>query len=367
MSTRILTGDCRRTLLSLEDESVQTCVTSPPYWGLRSYLPEGHTDKHMEIGSEPTVDEWVQTMVDVLRQVRRVLRSDGTLFLNLGDSYAGSGRGGNSDAITGAGKDASKVPRNASEVSAAQRERCPPAVNRKSTGIKPKDMIGQPWMLAFALRADGWWLRQEIIWHKPNPMPESTRDRCTKAHEHVFLLTKSERYFWNFDAVQEPAGGNTHARRSIKTPDGWDTSKGEGGHGSVHKAGREKGTYQNNGERKLAEANSGTKNNESFDEAMAVMPDTRNPRSVWTIPAHGFKGAHFATFPPMLAERCITAGSRPGDVVLDPFLGAGTTALVAQRMGRHCVGCELDARSSGMARARIQADLPMFSEVTIEG
>lgn len=378
MSVKIIQGDCRAVLKTLPDNSVHMCCTSPPYWGLRSYLPEGHPNKPLEIGSEPTLQEWVQTMVEVFREVRRVLRPDGTLWLNLGDAYANDGKWGGS---TG-GKHVTAL-HGDTGIGRAKRD----------TGLKPKDMMGQPWRVAFALQADGWWLRQEIIWHKPNPMPESTRDRCTKAHEHVFLLAKSERYFYAFDAMQEPVNGGAHARRAkggetgvgfghgydakpkprYKTHDGWDTSKGEGGHGSFHKEGREKGYVPNVGrregppgnpvERKLAEAGSGTKNNGSFDAAMAVMPETRNPRSVWTIPTHPFKGAHFATFPPALAERCITAGCPVDGTVLDPFGGSGTVGLVADRQHKHAILIDLDERNVPMATERIAGDAPLFAEV----
>jgi site-specific DNA-methyltransferase (cytosine-N4-specific) len=291
----------------------------------------------LEIGSEPTLQEWVSTLVDVFRQVRRVLRDDGTVFLNLGDSYAA----------------------------------------KSSGGLKAKDLMGQPWRVAFALQADGWWLRQEIIFHKRNPMPETVTDRFTKAHEHVFLLSKSARYHWNFAAMQEPASGGAHARRA-KTPDGWDTRTGEGGHGSFHANGREKGTIKappegvgrrqgppgSPAERKLAEPGSGTKNNDSFDEAMAVMPPTRNPRSVWTMNTVAFKGAHFATFAPELAERCITAGCPPGGVVLDPFGGSGTVGMVADRMHLDAILIDLDERSVAMARERIVVDAKMFAQVS---
>lgn len=353
MTTRIILGDCRETLLSLKTESVQSIVTSPPYWALRSYLPDDHRDKIHEIGSEPTLQAWVETMVDVFTECRRVLRSDGTLFLNLGDAYAGSGRGGNSDGITGRGKDASII--NAPRSDAGH-------------GLKPKDMMGQPWRVAFALQDSGWWLRQEVIWAKPNPMPESTRDRCTKAHEHVFLLTKSERYFWNFEAMQEPVSGTANPRKSIKAPDGWKT--GPGSHGTIHDQVREKGKTAARTPKAQASAEHGGRvegkaaRMEDAAQHDGIV-DTRNPRSVWTIPIHGFKGAHFATFPPALAERCITAGTKPGDVVLDPFGGAGTVGLVAERMQRNSILLELDERSVAMARDRITEDAPMLSEVSI--
>jgi DNA modification methylase len=363
MTVQLLRGDCRKVLDTLPENSVQCCVTSPPYWGLRSYLPDGHPDKAHEIGSEATVDEWVDVMVDVFRRVRRVLRDDGVLFLNLGDSYV-HGTGADRGPTTTAG---ARVPASWSNRSQAQRV-------RPSAGLKTKDLIGQPWMAAFALRADGWWLRQEIIWNKPNPMPESARDRCTKAHEHIFLLSKSERYFWNFDAVQEPVNGGAHARRPYeysgakrpgfghgydetpkpryKTPDGWDTRRGEGGHGS--KAGLN---------RKLAAAGSGTKNNDSMDEALSEVRSERNPRSVWTFATEPFKGAHFATFPRELARRCITAGTRDGDTVLDPFGGSGTVGMVADGMQRNAVLIDLDERNMPMARDRIAGDAPLFAEV----
>lgn len=386
MSTRILIGDCREVLKTLPDNSVHCCVTSPPYWGLRSYLPAGHPNKPLEIGSEPTLQEWVGTMVEVFREVRRVLRPDGTLWLNLGDSYAGArGAGGVTDS---ARRDNEPIPRS----------------DRAVEGLKPKDMMGQPWRVAFALQADGWWLRQEIIWHKPNPMPESMRDRCTKAHEHVFLLSKSERYFYAFDAMQEPVSGTANARKAYKSPDGWDTHTGEGGHGSFHTQGRENGTYAGNGvgfghgtdkdarqrERvagvnpKAALGTSGNdggyqdgksermgrsagwrnKQNESFSEAISgEVVETRNPRSVWTIPTHGFKGAHFATFPPALAERCITAGCPEGGTVLDPFGGSGTVGMVADRQHKHALLIDLDERNKPMAVERITRDAGMFADI----
>lgn len=403
MTVRILQGDCRQVLDTLPEASVQCCVTSPPYWGLRSYLPDGHPDKPLEIGSEATVDEWVDVMVDVFRKVRRVLRDDGVLFLNLGDSYAGSwgaqGRGDKRTEMEVSGRLPAGGRKSMSDTQMLQMPlRRQTGSLARTGGCKAKDLIGQPWLVAFALRADGWWLRQEIIWQKPNPMPESTRDRCTKAHEHIFLLSKSERYFWNFDAVQEPVNGGAHARRSLeysnakrpgfghgydatpkpryKTPDGWDTSSGAGGHGSFHREGREKGQIDdgvgrrqgppgNPAERKLAAHGSGIKSNESYDEAIGSAPlrHVRNPRSVWTFPTHPFKGAHFATFPPELARRCILAGSREGDTVLDPFGGSGTVGMVADGMQRQAVLIDLDERNAPMASGRISGDAPLFAEV----
>ena len=284
-------GDCRVTLreLAASGVKVQTCMTSPPYFGLRDY---GHPG---QIGLEQSPGEYVATMVDVFRAVRDVLADDGTVWLNIGDSYAGDG-GSHSPRRSG----------NAFDNPAAGGQPRP-----GPSGLKAKDLIGIPWMLAFALRDDGWYLRQDIIWHKPNPMPESVRDRCTKAHEYIFLLSKSERYYFDSDAMKEPVSGTAHSR--------------------------------GNGVGPKAAANSfGNKQNASFSAAVAGLVESRNRRSVWTVATHPYRGAHFATFPPSLVEPCILAGSRAGDVVLDPFMGSGTTAEVAQRLGRAWVGCEIN-------------------------
>jgi DNA modification methylase len=431
MTVRILLGDCRDVLKTLPDASVHCCVTSPPYWGLRSYLPDDHPNKCLEIGSEPTLQEWVQTMVEVFREVRRVLRDDGTLWLNLGDAYAGSGRGGNvgndSSGLAGRQTDHARIARSAHQVSDHQRTHCPTvrgsrlpagfhagivdagqsgrAWTAPPAGLKPKDMMGQPWRVAFALQDDGWWLRQEIIWAKPNPMPESARDRCTKAHEHIFLLSKSERYFYDFDAMQEPVSGGAHARNSAEaqgrkrpgfghgydaqpkpryaTPDGWATGPGphtaaahqvEAAHPKARRPGvgpkaagaaEGDGGYADGKSERLGRGPGWrARQNESFSAAVTDLVDTRNPRSVWTIPTHAFKGAHFATFPPALAERCITAGCPVGGLVLDPFGGAGTVGLAADRQHKSAVLIDLDERNLPMASDRIKGDAPLFSEVT---
>jgi DNA modification methylase len=416
MSIRLLHGDCRQVLDSLPEASVQCCVTSPPYWGLRSYLPDDDPLKALEIGSEPTVDEWVATMVDVFRRVRRVLRDDGTLFLNLGDSYAGSwGSQGRDYCGLGEGGLSARA------IQAGQRKRSGTGSIPDGASYKPKDLIGQPWLVAFALRADGWWLRQEIIWSKANPMPESARDRCTKSHEHIFLLSKSAQYFWNFDAVQEPVSGTAHARRSIegsnakrpgfghgydaapkpryrapdgswskaRTPAGWATGADraheelQGNFTAARReaaaVGRRQGPPGNPAESKYGELTGqnsdglhrtkaglnrpGVKNNGAMDEALAQQRDFRNPRSVWHFPTEPFKGAHFATFPRELAQRCIRAGTRAGDTVLDPFGGSGTVGLVADSMQRSAVLIDLDRRNLPMAHDRIAGDAPLFAEV----
>jgi DNA modification methylase len=279
---------------------VQMCVTSPPYFGLRDY---GHPG---QIGLEQTPEEYIAAMVEVFRCVRDVLADDGTLWLNIGDSYAGYH--GNKNAAYDA------APSNKGGYFENQRKTL---VNHN--GIKNKDLIGIPWMLAFALRADGWYLRQDIIWHKPNPMPESVTDRCTKAHEYMFLLSKSERYFFDHVAIQEPETMKPQNRLTPRkaNPDA-----------KVH------------GMPEYRQQEGGTGGG------------MRNRRSVWTVPTQPYSGAHFAVFPAALIEPCVLAGSRPGDVVLDPFMGSGTTAQVAQALGRQWIGCELNTEYAPLQQAR---------------
>ena len=300
-------GDCRETMRrwAADGVKVQTCVTSPPYFGLRDYGHEG------QIGLEQTPDQYIAAMVEVFRCVRDVLADDGTLWLNIGDSYAGSGKGpaGN------LGKTNNERDMTHIKASALVPEGC-----------KNKDLIGIPWMLAFALRADGWYLRQDIIWHKPNPMPESVRDRCTKAHEYIFLLSKSERYFFDAEAIGEPVTGNSLT--GAKKPS--TLSGGKGATGKSQTGGKESSTL-----------------------GLGWHKPTRNRRSVWTVATKPYKGAHFATFPPALIEPCILAGSRPGDIVLDPFMGSGTTAATAFRHGRQYLGCELNPEYGALQQERI--------------
>lgn len=306
-------GDCRETMSrwAAEGVKVQTCVTSPPYFGLRDYGHEG------QIGLEQTPDEYIAAMVEVFRCVRDVLADDGTLWLNIGDSYAHTG--GTDRKVSASARVGST--RNTLEQMGDRTQRTP-------TGLKNKDLIGIPWMLAFALRADGWYLRQDIIWHKPNPMPESVRDRCTKAHEYIFLLSKSDRYFFDSEAMKEDAvGGQTGKAASFKR-DGSKREQTIPGQGyGTHRPDREDVAY--NGEK-------------------------RNRRSIWTVATRPYKGAHFATFPPALIEPCILAGSRPGDIVLDPFMGSGTTAAVALQHGRQYLGCELNPDYGPLQQERIR-------------
>ena len=313
VSVTVLHGDCRAVLPTLDAGSVQCCVTSPPYYGLRDYGVAG------QIGLEPTPDEYVAEMVAVFREVRRVLREDGTLFLNVGDSYAAGGMGpGSGKQLTNAG---ANIPA----------KKAPP-------GYKPKDLLGIPWLLAFALRADGWYLRSDIIWHKPNPMPESVRDRPTSAHEHVFLLTKAQRYYYDADAIQETAAPETAARYAAGYK-AW--GKGQFIGSPIDKR--------------------GPKNIPA--EALEGRGDTRNARNVWTIATQPYSGAHFATMPPDLAERCIKAGTKPGDTVLDPFGGAGTTGLVADRLNRNAVLIELNPEYRALAQERITDDAPLLARL----
>jgi DNA modification methylase len=360
MTVQIYIGDSRQVLKTLPDQSAQCCVTSPPYYGLRDYGVDG------QIGLESSPSEFLQIMVDVFREVRRVLRDDGTLWLNMGDSYSSGGRGGNPTEET-SGLEGGQGSQRASMVG-----------RTRISDLPPKNLMGMPWRLAFALQADGWILRQDIIWAKPNPMPESVRDRCTKSHEYLFLLSKSEYYYYDFDAMQEPVSGGAHPRRAsngvgfghgtdkqdrkrerVRVPAGWATGTDRRKHRNT------KGNYTQ--ERKLAESGSGTKNNSSFDEAMAVMPDMRNKRSVWEIPTQSFKEAHFATFPSALIEPCILAGCPEGGVILDPFGGAGTSGLVADRLQRNAILIELNPEYAGMAERRIRGDASMLADVRLMG
>lgn len=332
MSVRILTGDCRQVLAQLPEESVHCVVTSPPYFGLRDYGVDG------QIGLEETPTAFVAEMLAVFREVRRVLRKDGTLWLNLGDSYAGSwgaqGRQGTLGEMAGRSVVEN---RQKSKISAAQIKAHPQVLSGAGTireaGLKPKDLIGIPWRVAFALQQDGWWLRQDIIWHKPNPMPESITDRCTKSHEYLFLLSKCERYAFDADAIAEPA---SHPRG----------------------AGNVRPVQAVTGERDGENAN-------LRSSLHTIGPrERRNKRSVWTVPTAPYAEAHFATFPPDLINDCVKAGCPVGGTVLDPFGGAGTTGLVADRLGRDAILIELNPTYAAMARDRLARDGGMFSEVS---
>jgi DNA modification methylase len=325
VSIRILTGDCLEVLRSLPGASVNCVVTSPPYYGLRDYGCEG------QIGLEETPEAYVAKMVEVFREVRRVLADDGTLWLNIGDSYAG-GKTGRAD--TGADDLSRRAAKYGTGTGAATGPR-DFAQRPVPNGLKPKDLIGIPWMLAFALRADGWYLRQDIIWHKPNPMPESVRDRCTKSHEYVFLLAKSSRYFYDADAIREPISETTLDRwggiPERVGPNGLDTVEHSKPNGTAR--------------------------------TLGANPDGRNKRSVWSITTQPFSEAHFATMAPELAETCIKAGCPKGGTVLDPFGGAGTTALCADRLCRNALLIELNPAYVEIAKKRLTNDAGLFAEV----
>ena len=407
---RIVEGECLESLRRMPGGSVQCCVTSPPYYGLRSYLPKGHKDKHLEIGLEATPEAYVARMVEVFREVRRVLRQDGTLFLNIGDSYAsgtkGSGGTGKSTLLMD-GREESQRIRTADRSNGAAKFGTR-SYDLSAAGLKPKDMIGIPWMLAFALRADGWWLRQEIIWDKPNPMPSSVRDRCTTSHEHLFLLAKSANYYCDMEAISEESLYPPGTRRDVEKG-GFDSKWAGGG------------------------ARAG-------DESFRAIRERRNKRSVWRIPPSPYAEAHFAVMPEKLVEPCIMAGTsaegccprcgaprrrvverqrratRPGRdtkvmpeegrleglvtgnrdpqrhvtlarttgweagcpcppaeplpcTVLDPFAGSGTVPAVAVRLGRSAVGLELNPEYALLARKRCAkaAGLnPLFEAATVE-
>ncbi len=267
MKDIILFGDCVETLKEF-DEKARMCVTSPPYYGLRDYGGEDY-----QIGQEESPEEYIQKLVEVFREVRKNLTEDGTLWLNIGDSYYNYRPG----------KGQSYPKQSVSNTKQDLPDKCNKR-GRKLDGLKEKDLIGIPWMLAFALRADGWYLRQDIIWHKPNPMPESVRDRCTKSHEYLFLLSKNQNYYFDVDVIKEP---------------------------------------------------------------------TRRKRSVWNVQTKPYKGSHFAVFPPDLIIPCIKAGSEKNDIILDPFMGSGTTAMVAKELGRYYIGCELHEDYGKLIQERV--------------
>lgn len=307
--TTILCGDAREKLKELPDKSVQMCVTSPPYFALRCY-----GGGQLEIGIEQTPAEYIHNLVDVFREVKRVLRDDGTLWLNIGDSYWGSGSRGTDftkhDTWNGT---INKGNRGTADLSLV------PKLVGRFGDIKNKDMIGIPWMLAFALREDGWYLRQDIIWAKRNCMPESVTDRCTRSHEYIFLLSKQPHYYYDYKAVQEPTVTYDNTVRDR------DSTKLNNTPGRTHMGGLTTNQYE-----------------------------MRNKRDVWSIATTPYSGAHFATFPEELVKPCILAGSREGDTVLDPFNGAGTTGVVCVKLGRNYIGTELNPEYVALAEKRIE-------------
>lgn len=297
----LLIGDCRNILPTLETKSVQCVVTSPPYYNLRDY---GVTS---QIGQEATYQEYIENIVDVFREVKRVLKDDGTVWLNLGDSYAGSGQGGN----FGKNKKLKSMT---------------PLKQTPLAGLKKKDLIGIPWRVAFALQEDGWYLRQDIIWHKPNVMPEAVKDRCTKSHEYIFLLSKSKNYYFDAEAIKEPVVSIKGNNKTFRN-------------GGVYTKGQ---SYFNS--KKIEAETHGNKPNES---------GKRNKRDVWTIPTHPYKGAHFAAFPLKLVIPCVLAGTREGDVILDPFFGSGTVAEAAALLNRNWLGIDINPDYEPLYKQRL--------------
>ena len=309
-------GNCLDVLKTLPKKHFHTCVTSPPYWGLRDYQTDG------QLGLEETPEEYVQSLVGVFQDVRRVLRDDGTVWLNLGDSYY--------NYRPGKGQELPK------QTVSKTNQDLPVTVSRranKQEGLKEKDLVGIPWRVAFALQADGWYLRQDIIWHKPNPMPESVEDRCTKSHEYIFLLSKNKKYFYDHEEIKEKAvgerwGGNTPINMN-NTKDVDNTFSG-------------------------------------LTRPRQMVYEKKNKRSVWTVITKPYAKAHFATYPPDLIEPCILAGCPKDGFVLDPFGGAGTTGLVADRLDRNCVLIELNGDYAEIAEERLNDECPLFSEVAVE-
>ena len=303
MNYEIKVGDSLEVLKTMDDESVHCCVTSPPYWALRNYDMDG------QLGQEETPQEYVDKLVEILREVHRVLRSDGTLWLNLGDSYFSSGnKGKHKD-----NKD--RKNRNGQEI----------AKNNKVQGLKPKDMVGIPWRVAFALQADGWYLRSDIIWHKTNPMPMPIKDRPTSCHEHIFLLSKSQKYYYDKDAILEP----------LKDPNRKDSKPVFGGY--KHTSQPDKTTNP-------------TYSGNKYD---ATKHKGKNKRDVWTVSTARYKGAHVAVYPPKLIEPCILAGCPDGGIVLDPFSGSGTTGVVALQNNKNYIGIELNSEYAKISEDRI--------------
>lgn len=310
---------CLNILKQMPDESIDCVVTSPPYWGLRDYSTTG------QIGLEPTIQEYIDVMTEIFSEVKRVLKNDGTLWLNMGDSYCGGGRGGNSEIYN--------HDHSAQGICYAM-----------PCELKPKDLIGMPWRVAFALQDDGWYLRSDIIWHKPNPMPESVTDRPTKAHEYIFLMSKSVKYYYDAEVIAEPQVEYENNRRLRER---------EKGLNSVYKLQRDGNTgLQDQGK------NGAVRSVKARHDL--ALKGTRNKRTVWTIPTQGYSEAHFATYPVNLIFPCIKAGCRPGGIVLDPFMGSGTTAIVAEKLNQRWAGIEINLDYAKIAVDRIKKETAQY-------
>ena len=319
MKSKILVGDTQKRMLEIDDCSIQCVVTSPPYWGLRDYGNDG------QIGLEQSPKEYVAKMVAVFRDVWRVLSDDGVLWLNLGDSYAGSGKGRNADGSANVDPNSEQASSLGTIIGTLHKF--------TPDGLKPKDLMGIPWRVALALQDDGWYLRQDIIWAKPNPMPEPVADRCTKSHEYLFMLTKNAKYYFDNNAIKEPSANL--GKTKIKF-----------------------------GGKKYGESDDPKHNTKSGNEY--TDSGFRNKRDVWTIPTQSFRGAHFAVMPEALVEPCILAASKIGDTVLDPFSGSGTVGVVSNRHNRNYIGCELNIEYAKISYERIRAANGLYGEVEID-
>tara|TARA_R100000781_G_scaffold99714_1_gene63297 strand:+ start:934 stop:1920 length:987 start_codon:yes stop_codon:yes gene_type:complete len=324
---KILHGSCLDRLKGLEDQSINTCITSPPYWGLRNYQEEE------QLGLEETPEEFVENLVNVFREVKRVLRDDGTVWLNLGDSYSNQRSGEGADTMKNLNVNTHGY-KNPTE----KQEKTNKNFNQRLNygNLKQKNLVGIPWRVAFALQADGWYLRQDIIWHKPNPMPESVTDRCTKAHEYIFLLSKQAKYYYDNEAIKEDCVGKDERKWSD--------------------------TYDNVGSVVQGDTNADIKRTKRYSKDGSFK---RNKRSVWTVTTKPFKGAHFATFPMDLIEPCVLAGCPEGGTVLDPFGGSGTTAVVANSHNRDAILIELNEEYIEIAKERIAPDGDLFTEIEV--
>jgi DNA modification methylase len=310
MTVKIIVGDALEQLKLLPAQSVNCVVTSPPYWGLRDYEVEG------QIGQEENFEDWLLVMVEVFNEVKRVLRNDGVAWVNLGDCYANDGKWGGA---TG-GKHTRYLHGGETRIGREKRK----------TGLKPKDLVGMPWRFAFAARDAGWWLRRDVVWYKLNPLPENVKDRPTCTHEFLFMLTKSEQYFYDAAAIAEDCSPNTHSRGTGNSP-------------------------------KATRPGSGNRHNRSFQASTLGPVTKRNKRTVWTTVTDPYPEAHFATFPPALITPCILAGCPVGGIVLDPFGGSGTVGMVAAREGRNAILIELNPSYAAMARRRVDDDSPLFA------
>lgn len=320
MTVWVIPGDSVTMLKRLPAESVDCCVTSPPYWQLRNY---DHPD---QIGLEETPGAYVEAIVGVMCQVRRVLRKDATLWLVLGDTYLGARCGG--QGVSGI------TSRRNHDACREVRKVMGGRSHKRAPGLKPKNLVGIPWRVALALQADGWWLRSEIIWHKPSAMPEACRDRPTRDHEHVFLLSRSAKYYYNAQAIKEKTTGNAHPRGEGANP-------------------------------KAKQNAVGSRQNESWSKSVRGVVSLRNKRTVWTIPQEPYRGKHTSTYPKALVRPCVLAGSRPGGVVLDPFGGVGTTGIVADELGRHAVLIDISLESCVEAVKRVQESAPLLVEAEL--